>query len=807
MPLHSRHLAPVPLRVLDNPNAPKIDALVIAGVACATLVYEVLLTRVSALRIAFHFSYLVISAGLLGMGAAGTALYLARRKVAGNEDRWIRGAALAFALSLPLSYGLLIALPVPANIRLREAGELGKFLAYCLAAVPPFVFGGAVIALILTRRADQVQRFYALDLGGAALGALVCPALLWWAGAGGALAVAAALAWAAAASSQAGRARVLFGAVALTSLAMAPRLDLWVPVVGKNQIQVTQQVTVRTRENHLYSLWSALSRVDVMRVPEDQRNLFMRGTNAPGHPEEQVFVMQDGSAGTFVHDFTGTPEGLATLRRTLYCTAARVLEPQEVFVIGVGGGPDLWAHWDAGARRIKGVDLNQQMLDLHTELFPDWSRDLLVDGRVELVHSEARHALLREEARYDLVQMSAIDTWTALVSGAYMLAENYLYTREAIDDMAAVLAPGGALQVTRFAGTVEALRLLGTMREVHARRGRGDFARCVLCLRANTFQTALMKLVPFSEEELDRFEAFAEEAGLEVTLHPTRELGGPLEAFVRDPRKVAAVDADIRPVHDDRPYFFHFDRWRDWGGLWSRIDTPSVVTQGNPLILLGQLVLSLLAALVLVVLPLALKEGRPPGLDARSTLAGLVYFGSVGFGFIALEVALMQKLVLLLGHPVYSISVSLAGLLAAMAIGAAVSERWFAGPTRLRFLIPVLLALLLAALAGFDATLVRAAAPLPLVGRIAVALAVLLPIGALVGVPLSHGIRLLERRSPGCTAWAWAINAVFTVSGSIATVILSMNFGFRFVFLVAVLAYAVAALTAGALAGDAGERA
>ena len=59
--------------------------------------------------------------------------------------------------------------------------------------------------------------------------------------------------------------------------------------------------------------------------------------------------------------------------------------------------------------------------------------------------------------------------------------------------------------------------------------------------------------------------------------------------------------------------------------------------------------------------------------------------------------------------------------------------------------------------------------------------------------------RLLEARAPGLTAWAWAVNAVFTLTGSIATVILSMNFGFRFVFLVAVVAYGVAAVAAGPL--------
>lgn len=779
------------------------DAFVIAVVACATLVYEVLLTRVSALRTSFHFSYLVISGGLLGMGAAGTALHLLRHRIAGHEGRVLKRLTGAFALSLPITYAFLQLWPIPASIRLRESGEMAWFAGYCMGAMPPFALGGAVICVILTARAKEVQRFYALDLVGAALGALACPALLWATGAGGAMGVAIALAILGfAATLDGGRKRIAYAAGILT-FALTPILDSAFPIEAKNSIQVTDKITVRTDQQRLFSNWTALSRVDVVRVPEDQRNLFMRGTNAPPHPEDQVFIMQDGSAGTYMHDFTGTPEGLEALRHTLYATAATVLQPRSAFVIGVGGGPDVWAHFDGGTARIKGVDLNRQMIDLHKVHLAEYSAALFEEeGRVDLVNAEARHQLIRETDRYEVVQMSGIDTWTALVSGAYMLAENYLYTQEAIDDMASILEVGGALQLTRFAGDVEALRLLATLAEVHNRRGRGNFAQCVVSLRAKAFHTALVKMVPFTDEELDRLDAHCERAGIEIAVHPREDLGGALEAFVRTSDRAAFIEgatSDIRPVSDDRPYFFHFDRWRDWKDLWTRIDQPEVVTQGNPLFLLMQLGLSIVAALLLVVIPLLLVEGLPAGLGKGGSLAALTYFASVGFGFIALEVALIQKLVLMLGHPIYSISVSLAGLLFAMAIGAWVSERWFGAPTRARFLIPVLLAVILAALSAFDSELVRAASPLPLLGRVTVALALLIPIGVLLGVPLSHGIRLLEERAPGWTAWAWATNAVFTVTGSIGTVILSMNFGFRFVFVVAIAAYVLAMVVAGRL--------
>ncbi len=797
---------------MNASNSIPRPGLTISTVAASSLVYEILLTRISALRLDFHFSYLVVANALLAVGAAGALLYVLRDRLRGSEGKALTRLLWVYVASLPLTYGFLIRYPVPYNVRVTTGENLTSFLIYNAGAALPLFFAGAAIGLLLMWRASDVHRIYAADLMGAALGCIACPLLLWFSGAGGALAGALTLALLSAATASRGGARALATVGALATLVALPRADAQFPIPSKSELQLTSDTKFIAGDRVIESRWSAISRVDLAEVPAADRNLFMRGrlVKMP-RPERQAFLMQDGTAGTYVHDYTGTPEGLEGLHQSLYSLSARVLDPESAFIIGVGGGDDLWAHYRAGTERIKGIELNRQIIDVHRTTLGDYSRDLLERPGVDLVHGEGRTALLREDTVFDLVQMSGIDTWTALQSGAYMLAENFLYTQDAVNDMFRILAPEGALQISRFSGEHEAIRLIATMRAAFEQTGAGvaagRFRDCILCMPSGTQMSMLVKRVPFTDEELARLDTFIEETRLLPSYHPRQDTGTAIEAYVRaeDPDAfIRNAVADLRPVTDDRPYFFNFLRWTDFGRARDTLDADVTVTQGNPLFLFGQLGLALLAGLMVLGVPLYIgrrharaeaADGKAPQTTPNARPAAL-YFGAVGAGFIAAEVGLMQKLVLMLGHPLYSVTVTLAAMLLATGAGAYLSRRAFARPTAAIWGVPVVLAVALGVLSLFDAELVRAVAPLPTLARFLVAAAVVTPIGLAVGVPFSHGLAVLEQHSPRLVPWAWATNAVATVVGSIATVIVSMNFGFRAVFLVAVLLYIVAAATA-----------
>ncbi|MBL8755264.1 MAG: hypothetical protein JNK15_18335 [Planctomycetes bacterium] len=813
------------MNVIPERKVPWGMFLGIAVLSASLLAFQVLLTRVCALRLAFHFSFLIISNSLLGIGASGTVLTLLEGRWRKNPEAWVFGWTVAYVLSLGLVWWFALAMPVPERIQFGFSGaELQQFLLFAgfnLGLSVPFFFGGGAVGLILSAWAHRVHAVYASDLLGAGLGCLLCPILLWPLGAGGCLCAVAVLGVLACAVTAPERLRTraaIVGAVAAVGLlAWMPSFDATFPVPGKKFLQMTKAQGIALDGPHEFSRWSANSRIDVVKSPfphwyayslgANDREFGLDPKNAPVLGA-QKWIMQDGDAGTFVTDYTNAKTGREYLLRTLYALGATVKEGTKprVFVIGVGGGPDVWAHKLMGASHVKGIELNRGVLEIHSTVAKEFSRGLLDDPTIELVCDEGRSALMRDPNRYDVIQMTGIDTWTSLASGAYVLAENYLYTVEAVQQMVEHLADGGLLQITRMGAEMEKLRLLVNVQTAFVHMGLGDIAPSVVVVTAPIDQltTVLVKRGAFTEAEVARIEAFCERSGHLRTYLPLRQLDANIverfvhlsvadkEKFVRDfPRR-------ITPTTDDQPYFFNFTRW----------DTPTdeakkllaeatEVSQGNPLFLWGQLGFSTLVAVLLIVLPLVFRRAA-----ARGAHVGrfLVYFAGIGVGFIFLEIALIQKLTLLLGQPLYSIVVTLLSILLCTGLGSFLSGRWLAGGVWRARSVALGIVVVAGGIVLVAQPIVDAAIGQSLPVRAAVAALLVAPIGVLLGMPFAHGIGLLRKVNPAFVPWAWAVNGSATVVGSVVTVIVSMNFGFNAVLLFAAAIYVVVFLAVDKLA-------
>ena len=223
----------------------------------------------------------------------------------------------------------------------------------------------------------------------------------------------------------------------------------------------------------------------------------------------------------------------------------------------------------------------------------------------------------------------------------------------------------------------------------------------------------------------------------------------------------------------------------------SWLDEATEVSQGSPKLLWWQLLFSSAVALLLIVVPLLFKRG-----SAKSAHAGrfLVYFTGIGVGFIFLEIALMQKLTLLLGQPLYSIVVTLFSILIFTGIGSFLSGPLLrVGPNVAR-MIPIGIAIVTAGIIMFSDQIVASVIASDLTTRALVAGAMTAPLALLLGMPFAHGIGLLRKLSPGFVPWAWAVNGSASVVGSVFTVIVSMNFGFSAVLIAAIFIYAIAFL-------------
>ena len=763
------------------------------------LMHEILLTRICALRLYFHFAFLVISNCLLGLGVSGALL-------AANQDEWKKAPRLwlgrfcaAYLVSLALTYAFLLCFPIPTPLVLSHPGHLVSLTAYNLAGAVPFVFGGTVVGMLLTFDVANVNRLYAVDLIGAGIGCAACPLLLPHVGAGGVFVTTELLALVATVvvvfdrfPRAAVAASLVFGGLGLVLL---PRFDGMFRVPSNWLTDYTIAVDRATHADAPFSAWTANSRVDLMRSPKRTHGAFcMRGTNDVGLPETPLtaFITQDATAGTTIADFSDEPGALEILRRSMYSAAYRLKNHPTVLVIGLGGGNDVWAAKATGARSVKAIELNAPIVEIHRKVLRNFSRLLVDDPTVNLTVGEGRSELMRETVKYDVIQMSGVDTWTALASGAYVLAENYLYTKEAIVSMYEHLEEGGILQIARFAETMEALRLLSNIRAALRSLGLSNIEQSIAVLSTMDRMMAVqVKKGGFTLDEQLSVLSYAKDVGIHVAYLPNRQIPGKIPEFIRseDPQKVIDdFPMNISPTTDDRPYFFNYLKWRHPIDSVRHLGDVSAVSLGNPLFILSQLAISVVLSALLIFFPVARRTDVPK--QGKGWF--LVYFSGLGLGFMFIEIAVIQKLTLFLGQPVYSLTVTLFSLLVFTGLGSLVLGGRVATDDKRIWAVPIGIAAYIGIFLVISPLLVSHLIGLPLDARIAIAALLLAPMGFLLGVPFAYGLRLVSEQHPALTPWAWAINGCASVVGSILTVIVSMNFGFRAVLLTAALLYVVA---------------
>ncbi|HWR97408.1 MAG TPA: hypothetical protein VN317_03230, partial [Candidatus Methanoperedens sp.] len=243
------------------------------------------------------------------------------------------------------------------------------------------------------------------------------------------------------------------------------------------------------------------------------------------------------------------------------------------------------------------------------------------------------------------------------------------------------------------------------------------------------------------------------------------------------------------PVDDDRPFFYYLLRPADFFS-GSRV-APDFDDRG--LLLLRNLLVTVLLLVVLCIfVPLWLRGGTAVVRRWRS-LAAVAYFAALGLGFIVVEIGLLKRFLLLLGKPVYTLAVTLAVFLVAGALGSARAGRVALRPALLRRRCAVL-AIVLLLVAVLLPALLEGLLAAPLWARLAATVAVMAPLGFLMGQPLPAGLSLL--RDERLVPWVWSVNGALSVLGSIAALALAVNFGYTVTMLVGPACY----LVAGALA-------
>jgi predicted membrane-bound spermidine synthase len=752
----------------------------------AALLLELALTRLFSVVLFYHFAFLAISIALLGLGAGGVFAYLLRGRLAAVHTRTL-ASRICVLNSVLVVIVLEIVLHIPVSLEVTNKNFL-RLTAIYLGAAVPFFLTGLLFSVIFARETNHIPRLYAADLCGGALACLaIVPLLNWLGGPNAILCSSITLAISAIIWSESKFSRRVAGALlVIFALLIAGNLS------GRIIDVVYAKGIFRDPAWVEFARWNAISRVEVDRqgqakavvIDADASTYIMNADVSKWHETE------------WERDLMSAPPALAN-----------VLRPHGQFaIIGPGGGVDVLRAVANGSPNVTGIEINPIIATtIMRERYADYARHLYERPGVHIHVSDGRSYLRSTSEKFDVVQMTLVDTWASTAAGAFALSENNLYTVEAFREYFEHLNPDGMVAITRweFRHPREALRVVAVAMDALHQLGVTDPARHFIVASQGELNAdgipvvVLAKKTPFTAaEESMVTDHLARYPQLHALYLPSRPGENPFSDLIasNDPYAFARAYAyNVAPVTDNAPFFFFTLKPSQIireEGLREGIDWK--VNLGV-LVLLLVLLISICAVLLFLILPLALEAKA-----SRSSPIPLLYFIAIGLGYILVEITFIQRFVLFLGHPTYALTVVIFLLLLSSGIGSLTSRWWLPQPE----MCWVPLALVIATLVSYVFFLPARLASLvglPFADRLLISSLLLVPLGFVMGMPFPTGLRATSTSPVSSSAsadnaveWAWAMNAAASVLGSVLAMVIAIQFGLSVTLACGAMAYASA---------------
>jgi spermidine synthase len=771
------------------------------------LMLQIVQTRILSVIIHYYLVFFAVSMAMLGMTAGSLVVYFRPRLFSSERVlehlAWIGSA---FALSIVFSTLSLITTVIGSAVTNTVVMTLVVWFKLILILLPPYVLAGMAISLALTRSPWPVGIVYGVDLVGAASGCLVALLLLSWLDAVSALIAIGAFAALAAlffglarqakreqapppfAWSFLGRGRwpatlaVGLGVVALVNAALQPVSQTsrspggLVLLVSKDGLEFGRPTVTR---------WNTYSRVMAFEDRVETPSLWGPSPITPATTISQRRLNIDGAATSVLYQFDGDLSKLDFLRFDITNLAYAIRREGRAAVIGVGGGRDILSAYAFGFRDITGVELNPIFVDFLTREFRYYNHVADLPG-VRLIVDEARSWFARTNERFDTIQMSLIDTWAATAAGAYSLSENGLYTTGGWRHFLSALTPTGVFTVSRWFNPddiTETGRLISLAAAALRNEGIEKPQSHMFVAATDRLATLIVAKSPFTTEEIKQLRTQTEQLQFTVLLSPDQANDSPMLTEIVEaetPEELGALSTrrhlDLSATTDDRPFFFNQLNALDPQSIRYALDRTDGIVRGNLIATIALVMITAISALLVVVtmiLPTLPSLRQTPPALAR---AGTVYFLLIGLGFMFVEIGLIQRLSMFLGHPVYGLAIGLFGIILSTGVGSLLSERIALMSSARIAAWAGALGLYLAAMPFWFPAMVAAYEGASLPGRVLVSLAAIVPPGALMGFGFPLGMRLVNAIDTRPTPWFWAVNGAAGVLAASLAVAISIAF-------------------------------
>ena len=770
-------------------------------VGLSVVLFELTLTRIFSVIMWYHFASLSIAVAMFGFAAGGILVHLRPGLVSKDNFPaslvpWLcifgGTAALPFGAlyiirgSPSILFPLLSFFHQPYYQPFRQtpqgpdAAVIWSMIVLYLLITVPFIAAGVTLAGLFLRSPSTIFGIlYGADLAGAAAGCLILVPGLEALGAPSLLLAVSAFALVAA-SLLTGR-KGIKAVCAMVALALVVMAFVNGPadrLVGMPFARGQYEPDIK------FSRWNALSRVVVYPVSrwEAERAWGISRRYTGEFPENMGILVDDSGYTPIISNSRQNRQPNWAPYHII--SLPYILRPEaRTLIIGPGGGRDILAAAGNGIEDITAVELNPLILNAVEEQFQEFSGKPYSLPGVKTIVGEGRSELARMGGRFGIIQASSVFGEISPSAGAFSLSANFLYTREAFREYWDHLEDDGILSLSRTVFGFRALRLISLARDLLEREGVVEPESGIAVIRERGLATVMAAKGGFSESDIEKLVQIARSRSFTVEYLPGITSEGRFADAVRG-EDVTQGKFDLSPPVDDRPFFYNNVPKSRFFNIFFHSNQPG---ERHVIVLrtMGIFFLALTALLLLV--PFLGKRPRKKG-KQFSILKAASFFAGIGLGYMVIELTMMHRLSLFLGHPTYSLTVVLAGILLSSGAGSLFAGRINWSRPWQPVILPValiLLTVMMWALAG----LLTPSLGMGLTFKVALVMLLIAPPGLLMGIFMPMGLGALDRENKDLIPWAWALNGAASVAGSLGSLIVAMNFGYSRALLLGVISY------------------
>lgn len=748
-------------------------------IALSGLVLEVSITRIFSAAIWYHFAFVAVSVALVGLGASGLVVQHRVKKLKG---KWAEN------LTVFSAWGITIFIPITLFVMHALASQVIYLPLFLVLFSVPFFLVGIIISAAFNAFASVAGRLYAADLIGASAGALLVVLFLVLTGGEGATLIVGLIAAIGATIFSRIAKNIKKTVVSLIFVGFAISLVFlnYVTQIFAIPTDPTAQkdLPIYLREHPgskiVKTEWNSFSRIDVVEG----------GTGGEGLVAK-VFI--DGGAGTNIISWDGNTESRQELSTWMQYLPFKMMQDPKVLVIGSGGGRDVVASLVSGSKDVTSVEINPIIYET-VKSYGDKAGNVYSHEYVRSFVDEGRSFITRSSEKYDIIYVPFVDTWASVSSGGLSVSENFLYTLEGFQQYYDHLTDRGKIVTVRW--LIDAPRFISTYAKLLEQNGipQDQLHRHLIMVTADSYTKdpsvtmVIFSKSPFTDEEISFLSQSFSRYDYKPILIPGQIMREPYSALLKGEINLDQFynmfETKVYPVTDDNPYFLSFEK-----------PLPSAVE------ILLYASIGIVAIFLLV--PFAWMRRRREGGGWGEEEAGskkselriatvIPYFAALGMGFILIELALLQKLILLMGNPTMTFALLLFTLLISSGSGSLISTR--IAKNNMKNLIFVIggIAALGILYVLFLPPIIYSTIAESIEIKAAVSIVILAPIGFLMGMPLPTGMRLLKVHNPDYIPWMWAINGAFSVLGAVLAIALGIIYGSSLAMILGILIYLIA---------------